>query len=31
MIDSLKVTATGTGAILIDVWNVLPDIVSLTI
>ena len=31
MLDSLKTTAGSFGAIALDFWNILPDIVSLTI
>ena len=31
MIDSLKVTGGSVGAIAIDFWNMLPDMVSLII
>ena len=31
MIDSLKVTTGSIGAIAIDFWNMLPDMVSLII
>ena len=31
MFDSLKVTTGSFGAVAIDFWNLLPDIVSLVI
>ena len=31
MLDSLKVTGGSFGAVAIDFWNLLPDIVSLVI
>ena len=31
MIDSLKVTGGSFGAVAIDFWNILPDVVSLVI
>ena len=31
MIDSLKVTSGSFGAIALDFWNLLPDMVSLVI
>ena len=31
MLDSLKTVSAGAGAIMIDVWNLLPDLISLGI
>ena len=31
MLDSLKTVSAGAGAIMIDVWYLLPDLISLGI